>query len=473
MGASDIEVVKINDHKDQSQSDYLPHEREVVDSVIALWKEDPTTESLGVRELFTLVNSRHANWKLCEDDVKKHLQKFGLMPNTLTEQFSYAEEILSKETPHISLPDSVKLVMTSDRGKGLFVRKPIPKGHLIWEEPPLFLVPLLSHFELINIGKACAYCGKIGNDTSRSMSGISVLRGLDCNVCLEIWCSIACKRLDKVRHAALKHGSKATIKRVDPERFHKFAQYCIDEQWNALYAIAIIYADIILDKSQKKWEQFNAMARVSQKTRYRALNLSAGAFDSMQGGALFVEEQQDSLWEKGYEMFKGVFPMASADGISYNEFLLMMGSYNINNLDSSVYLLQSHLNHNCAPNVHVETSLKKHEGLKVYANRDLNVGEELTTSYVNPSHTTKQRQRELRVNWGFICNCDRCEREVNSLERRKSSIIEQPQQREDIKKMLQNISDELVEGKELDIPLDYNGERRKSVRFDETVVKVT
>ena len=53
------------------------------------------------------------------------------------------------------------------------------------------------------------------------------------------------------------------------------------------------------------------MARVSQDVRYKALNSSAGTFDSLNGGALFVQEQQEHLWKIGYEKFLRVFPKTS------------------------------------------------------------------------------------------------------------------------------------------------------------------
>lgn len=123
----------------------------------------------------------------------------------------------------------------------------------------------------------------------------------------------------------MKHGNKAISKIIDVYSFNLLTEYCIKEQWKALYAIAMIYAYIILDKSGVKGENFNAMARVSQKTRYKAPNSSAGAFHSMQGGALFVEEQQEQLWNEGYKFFTTAFPKA-AEKVSLDKFLHMMGS---------------------------------------------------------------------------------------------------------------------------------------------------
>lgn len=468
-----IEVVKINDKEPEVEADIVPHERQVVDAVIALWKEDASTESLGAGKLHSIIKKKHPNWTVSEKRVKALLKKFGLSPAADASQFTYANDITSQVTPDITLPEKVNLVMTAKRGKSLYAKKALSKGELIWEETPLFLIPLLTHYELILNSKACTNCGKMCNDTSRAMSGTTILKGLDCSTCPEIWCSQVCKLTNQVVHSSLKHGGRASKRHINPEAFHRLTEYCIKEQWNALYAITLIYAEALLDRTGIKGKQFKAMARVSQQVRYKALNSSAGAFDSLQGGALFVEEQQEKLWEQGFKLFVDVFPSASPQDLHYEEFLYMMGTYNINNLDSSIFLIQSHLNHTCSPNTSVETSDKKYEGLKVYAARDIKAGEELTTTYVNPSHTVQQRQRELRVNWGFVCKCQKCKEDLDTQQRRKSSTSALQKERSEIKKLLEQTGKELGSDNELEIPLDYNGERRKSVRFDEKVVKVT
>ena len=304
----------------------------------------------------------------------------------------------------------------------------------------------------------------------------TVLKGLDCDVCAEVWCSKKCKQIDSQLHGATKHNvfnpNSKKPKIIDSNAFLELQEYCLKESWNALYAIALIYANIVLDKLGVKQKQFNAMARVSQDVRYKALDSGGGTFDNMNGGALFVQEQQETLWKEGYEKFLRVFPKNT---ISYKEFLYMMGTYNINNLDSSVYLTQSHLNHNCDPNTTVDTALDRISGLKVFAKRDIKEGEELTTTYVNPSHTLHQRQRELRVNWGFICACDKCKSDANATGRRKSSSASKKQDAKNIRNMLKETKEQVGEDGEIELdipPHEFNGERRKSVRFDETVVAV-
>lgn len=474
----EVEVISINDSSPESDEPVIPHERQVVDDVIALWKEDPDTESMGAGKLHALVKSRHPNWSLSEKRVKTLLKKFGLN-NSSDQQFNYSNEITSSPDPTLELPDKVKVLMTNKRGKGLYSKANISKGDLIWEEQPMFFVPPLANLKLIRAGKACTYCAR--SLTKRSASGTSALRGLDCNACPELWCSINCKKQDHL-HSTLKHLTKnATKKKINGEKYLELEEYCIQEQWNALFAITLIYANILEDPSGEKESYFKSMARVSQEVRYKALNPSAGSFDSFGGGALFVQEQQENLWKEGYDRFSQVFPTSSQNGnFDYKEFLMMLGSYNINNLNSCVYKIHSHLNHNCSPSVSVETSLTaRTEGIKVFAARDIKANEELTTTYVNPSHTVLQRQRELRANWGFTCSCNKCKDDAKIQHRRQSSSslnksneAEAMNDKSKIRKMLEDTKETIGDGElELEIPSDLQiNERRKSVRFDEKVV---
>lgn len=476
---ADVEVIAINDiDPSENENVITPHERMVVDDVIAIWKQDPETETLSVKKLFSIVKARHPNWSIAEKRLRSYLKKFGLMPNTAQEQYTYVNEITSQETPDIVLPPKIHIVMTSKRGKGLYAKNDIRKGDFLWEEDALFFIPPLSKVSLVKNGLACSYCAHV-LDTSE---GNILLNSLDCNVCPEVWCSQKCKTLSSQMHALLKHGmylqtrklALSLSSKVDLAAFLELQDYCLEEQWNALYAVALIYVQCLLDKSGIKKSQFRAMARVSQDVRYKALNSLAGSFDSMQGGALFVEEQQEQLWHEGYAKLQLAFP-GIGDSVSYSEFLFMMGTYNINNVDSCIYLTQSHLNHNCLPNISIELSRElRTDKLKAFAARDIRSGEELTTSYVNPAHTVQQRQRQLRVNWGFICKCEKCKLDLVVQERRKSSHEAQAENVSDVRKMLAATKLSMKSADiDLEVPSHPEGtERRKSVRFDETVIAV-
>ena len=78
-----------------------------------------------------------------------------------------------------------------------------------------------------------------------------------------------------------------------------------------------------------------------------------------------------------------------------------------------LYVLHSHLNHSCTPNVSVRhldqrTALSR---ITLLALRPIGLGEELCITYVNPSLPVDQRRRQL-MEWGFgKCMCERCVRE--------------------------------------------------------------
>jgi SET domain-containing protein len=74
-----------------------------------------------------------------------------------------------------------------------------------------------------------------------------------------------------------------------------------------------------------------------------------------------------------------------------------------------LYMLHSHINHSCSPNVSVRHIIPNNiQRITVIARRAIEPGEELVASYVDPSGDLWKRRRELKE-WGFgICKCQRC-----------------------------------------------------------------
>ncbi|KAL2260914.1 hypothetical protein VTK26DRAFT_4951 [Humicola hyalothermophila] len=65
------------------------------------------------------------------------------------------------------------------------------------------------------------------------------------------------------------------------------------------------------------------------------------------------------------------------------------------------------LNHDCRPNAEYRFSYPLLAQL-VHAARDIQPGEEITISYLDPLQTRAARTRRLRDNWGFECSCPAC-----------------------------------------------------------------
>lgn len=85
-----------------------------------------------------------------------------------------------------------------------------------------------------------------------------------------------------------------------------------------------------------------------------------------------------------------------------------------------LYVLHSHINHSCYPNVSVRhfdqrTALSR---ITLVAKRNIAPGEELFITYVNPELPLETRRRSL-LEWGFgKCTCERCsqgERELKDV----------------------------------------------------------
>lgn len=74
-----------------------------------------------------------------------------------------------------------------------------------------------------------------------------------------------------------------------------------------------------------------------------------------------------------------------------------------------LYVLHSHVNHSCAPNVSVRHITPNNvQRITILARRAIKTGEELLASYVDPTGDVWTRRRALKE-WGFgICNCNKC-----------------------------------------------------------------
>ncbi|KAJ7621367.1 hypothetical protein FB45DRAFT_139908 [Roridomyces roridus] len=74
----------------------------------------------------------------------------------------------------------------------------------------------------------------------------------------------------------------------------------------------------------------------------------------------------------------------------------------------SMYVSASFFNHDCAPNIRKE---RVGRAMRFYTTRDVAVGEELCTSYVDLTDDVMERRKQLSLNWYFDCICKRCENE--------------------------------------------------------------
>lgn len=421
-----IQTLTLNDSEPSLPGKPItPSKEQIRDDVVLLWKEEPAAEDLDLPHLYDKMKIRNTDWQFDINTLEDVLVSNNLYSVDDSQMDSYNDKI---EFPDISevmhlvndkLPSKVEIRDCEElrKGRGLYATRDIQQGELLFHEKvPIAMVPPMDKLKLIRSGKSCSMCGVSLSNSSH----FTMLHGLDCNGCNSIWCSTNCKQKD-ITHPYQKHfGSKN--KNIRPMDWNMFERHCQENIFVAAYSIGVIHAASLIDKAQSDEinQQFEALAKISQRVRYESSdsNNIGGTFDAEIGS--LKEENPEPLWKKAFDLFIRTFPDTAEMG--YEVFLEYLGRFHINQLSGQLYFLYSFLNHNCEPNVRYDINNKLE--LKVYARKFIKKDEELVTTYVNPLHGVSLRRRELRVNWGFICNCDRCAKEIELRKKNAVSIRE-------------------------------------------------
>lgn len=87
----------------------------------------------------------------------------------------------------------------------------------------------------------------------------------------------------------------------------------------------------------------------------------------------------------------------------------------LNNEGSGLYLTQSKINHSCNPNAEIRFPFSNNI-LQVVALRDINPGEEVCISYLDECELNRSRhsrQKYLQENYLFLCECEKCQEEID------------------------------------------------------------
>lgn len=302
------------------------------------------------------------------------------------------------------------------RGKGLVAVEPISEGELIWKEDPLVLAPEWDYFDKQVRGVACWHCS-----TPLQHTGLEVpcrADGSSANYCPARFCNRLCLVRSDKTHALLCPAQNPASS--------KLLRYARDKQWLALYAYAQVIARFILENQndaaalKEDLEVVRSFAQIGMEERFR------------NSAAVLGQEPDREAWKRGHELLvQTFFDPPTADGkkklkkiirkplspelekelLDYDTgFLSGIGLMNLNlENHGGLYVLHSHMNHSCQPNVSVRhldprTALSR---IFMVAKTDIAPGEELVVSYVDPNMSYNRRQAELRQ-WGFTCTCPRC-----------------------------------------------------------------
>ncbi|KAJ4480919.1 hypothetical protein J3R30DRAFT_2379715 [Lentinula aciculospora] len=438
-----------------------PSDQDLRTAVVSLKLAHPT---LGISKIHALLLVNYPDWIVSEKRTKKALQSEGL---TLQSSQSIAESNKSSTPTSQSLTNpkssrsskgsgsgvnnvfpSSKLISNLDlskystkievrhfnkkKGKGLVAKEKILAGSPVWKEDPYVVAAEWEIYDLQLFGQACSFC----TTPFTSTTTISLITSCPAS-CHARFCNRLCRDRSTRTHPLLcPVQNPASI---------PLLQWARKEEWMALHALACMTSRVMTLCQESKdpqgtkvaedeWKIANSFATVSMEDRAK--------YHFHQGN------QPDSeSWRKAFDLYMQAFkeppslldqkklakimkkPLKAdvSQGLfQYDAFLRNLGKMSLNlEGHGGLYVLHSHLNHSCQPNIAVHhldqrTALSR---ITAIAMKDIEPGEELFITYVNPTMSVEQRRDELQQ-WGFgRCECKRCLKEEREELEAKSHMV--------------------------------------------------
>ncbi|XP_076103229.1 protein-lysine N-trimethyltransferase SMYD5-like [Mytilus galloprovincialis] len=365
----------------------------------------------------------------------------------------------STENVEIQLIDELK-------GKGLFAKKNINKGDVIFEETPIVSTQFLWN-ELYKY-KACEYCMKSLETAEEQARRLSTNPHLslphpecditdqspyvDCPGCQVTYCCELCRKkaLDEY-HQVLCMGPS----RLSEDNDHPLAR--LQETWRNIHyppetsSIMLIVKMVALVKQAKdkstvlqKFSQFvkntvNEEDEIVHKLLGKQFQEQLELLRQMT--ADFIFEENVSQWFTP-EGFRSLFALIGTNGQGIGSSSISVWVKNCEDLaipdeekeqldafidqlyedmdkvsgtfldceGSGLYLLQSTCNHSCIPNAEITFPNNNHK-LVLVAKENISQGEEICTCYLSEcdvSRSRHSRQKFLKENYLFTCGCVKC-----------------------------------------------------------------
>ncbi|KAL6302608.1 SET domain-containing protein [Sparassis latifolia] len=423
-----------------------PSENDLKQALIDLRASNPT---LGISKVHALLLSTHTTWTVSEKRTKKVLQSEGLVLSSSAAKNAGAESCGGVIYPSSRILKGLDIskftrkvevrYFGKSKGKGLVAKVKIAEGETIWKEDPFILAPEWELFDLQVSSVACAHCSTPLRDSplvipcrATSSSATS---------CTAKFCGRLClSRSARIHPLLCSSQNPASV---------VLLAFARKSRWMSLHALVQCTARLMLTYQQDEasfwvdWEVFRGLARLSMEERAK--------------GEWYGVGPDRDTWKKAYMLYVHAFrePPSAYDKkkfaklvkrplpeeimhelFDYDAFLCGLGSMSLN-LEShgGLYVLHSHMNHSCSPNIsarHNEqrTALSR---ITAIARRDIEPGEELTLTYVDPSRGVKQRRSEL-LEWGFgTCQCERCRAEIEVASQQDASAVHEDDLEKELK----------------------------------------
>ncbi|KAG7095290.1 hypothetical protein E1B28_006059 [Marasmius oreades] len=420
-----------------STSRVTPTDIELKEALKSLKSSNPT---LGVPKIHALLLQTHSEWLVSEKRTRKFLQNEGLVLSADPNGNSFQDKgkapyPSSRIIPNLDVGKwSTKVEVkyfNKRKGKGLVAKEKIVEGETVWKEDPFIIAPEWDIYDLQVQSNACSHC------TTPFSSTVSASLVTSCpstssfasssNNCPARFCNRLCQARSAKHHPLLcPSQNPASI---------PLMKWTREIQWLALHALAQLTSRLMLANqidtklAEEDWRTYSSLAQMSLADRVKySLNDTDTHSDAV----------NQPGWKKAFELYIQAFrhPVSATDQkkliklykkplkpeierelFEYDGFLRGLGRMSLNlEAHGGLYTFHSHLNHCCSPNISVRhldrMSLYR---ITIIALRDIQVGEELNVTYVNPQGGVRARQNELEQ-WGFgKCVCERCVREAKEL----------------------------------------------------------
>ncbi|KAL1746581.1 hypothetical protein HDZ31DRAFT_33788 [Schizophyllum fasciatum] len=388
-----------------------PAEEDLKQALIELKSQNP---ALGISKVHGLLLAAHPEWTVSEKRTRKILQSQGLVQSA-----GPAIHPTSRLIPDLDVKKYTTKVapkyFDKRKGKGLIAVEPISEGETIWKEDPFVLATEWEVFELQVQGAACWHCSTPLQHTGREVSCRADTSSS--NYCPARFCNRLCLVRSDKTHPLLCPAQNSASSQL--------LRYAHDKRWMALHGYAQLVARIML-AAQGDPATFKAELDIMRS--FAEIGMEDRLIPSHSPG----QEPDREAWRKGYQHIVHTFldpptaegkkklkkiirkplsPELEKELFDYDTaFLKGLGRMALNfERHGGLYVLHSHMNHSCSPNVSVRhfdqrTALSR---ITMVAKADIAPGEELVVTYVDPELPYHQRQEEVEQ-WGFRCDCARC-----------------------------------------------------------------
>ncbi|TFK20659.1 SET domain-containing protein [Coprinopsis marcescibilis] len=394
-----------------------PAEDVLTRKIVDLKTQNPT---LGIAKIHALLLKECPDWLVSEKRTKKILQNEGLTAianKPGSQPAAHHVHPTSRLIPNLDMSkwtSKVRVKMFDKvKGKGLVSAVDMQEGDLIWKEDPFIVAPEWEIYDLVESGKACALCTTPFSPDSPLI--INCPASTSSCRCPARFCNRLC-----VARSAKVHPLLCPAQNPASVPLMRFAR---DNQWMALGALIHCISRVLLAHQHK-----DAKADLDIMRSFASLGMEERAKYDFN-----IREPDRQTWKKAHHLVVQAFKEPKTPNeqkklgkilkkpldedidqefFNYDPgFLRNLGKMSLNlEAHGGLYILHSHLNHSCLPNVSVRHNDKRTalSRISLITKRPISIGDELTISYVNPDLPYKMRQEQIRQ-WGFgPCKCERC-----------------------------------------------------------------